>query len=917
MKRILSSVLAVGVWMTPVTVTLMAQPGWGQSQESQVEEVQRLLQQAVQQMQRGQPVQAIETFQQVIAIARQLSNRKLESEALLGLGRNYQLIKNYKQSLYYYNLALMIFREDNVRLGEAIALNNIGSVNYEMRELLQALEFHNLALNIFREDNIILGEAATLDYICAIHDDMGKLEQALDCYNQSLPIFREVNDRLKESITLNNIGKIHYDMGELQQALDYYNEALPIAREIKSHSGEANILTNIGAVYNVIGKVKEALDYYRQALPIHREVQDRLGEAATLNNIGNLLNIIGTDRNDMGKLEQALNYYNKSLAILRTVNASSEEASVLNNVGKLHHDMGKLKQALDYYNQALAIHRKVGTISGQARTLSNIGAVHYDMEKPQEALNSYNQALAILRKVGDPSSEATILSNIAAVYRDTNRPDEAIAYWESSIEITLEMRGGLQRENRKPFLQLGSRRGSVVALLDILIDQNKPDLAFAQLNLATTFDLADYTRLINAKVRNPEAQRLIDQWNQTYQRIQFLYWRLEDNPSNQLSQRINDLWAENNQLAEDISRRFPEVAELFETKPVDIAKLKANIPEGTVLIQPVLLTNIENVPNNIAIFVLTANEPTQVTKVKIDPREFDKLLTQYRKQLENPREGSWEFGDNQKQLYDYLIRPVEAQIQAASPKQLAIIATGKLRYIPFETLYDREKEQHLIEKYPISYRTRISAREKSSEKQASEPARLLALGIPVFSGPQHLPKAEEEARKIHEIMPGKLLLGFHATLGAFKLQAPQSQLLHLATHGCFQKGGCPKLQMEENTLLFADRKLNIRDAALLGLENVDLIALSACQTAMEADSNGEEIAGLAYIFERAGAGAVMASLWNAHDGTTKEIMVEFYQHLKDGKMSKAEALQKAKLTQIYKYQHHSSWSPFILIGDGS
>ncbi|MBC6420622.1 MAG: CHAT domain-containing protein [Hormoscilla sp. SP5CHS1] len=103
------------------------------------------------------------------------------------------------------------------------------------------------------------------------------------------------------------------------------------------------------------------------------------------------------------------------------------------------------------------------------------------------------------------------------------------------------------------------------------------------------------------------------------------------------------------------------------------------------------------------------------------------------------------------------------------------------------------------------------------------------------------------------------------------------------------------------------------EAALLGLENVDLIALSACQTAMEADSNGEEIAGPAYLFKR----AVMASLWNAHDKSTKEIMVEFYQHLKDGKMSKAEALQQAKLTQIKKSLHHFYWSPFILIGDGS
>lgn len=570
---------------------------------------------------------------------------------------------------------------------------------------------------------------------------------------------------------------------------------------------------------------------------------------------------------------------------------------------------------MDYLNQALPILREVGDRSVEAATLNNIGLVYWKIGKLQQGLDFYNQALPIRREVGDRLSQASMLSNIGLVYRDTNRPDKAIANWERAIRITLEMRAGLQRENRKQFLQ--SSRGRGVALVDILIDQNQPDRAFEWLNLATTFDLADYTRLINAKVSNPEAQRLIDQWNKTYERIKFLYRRLEDNPSNQLSQQINVLWEENNKLAEDISRRFPEVAELFEIKRTEIAKLQANIPEDTVLIQPVLLTNIRDVPNNIAIFVLTANGPTQVTKVKIDSTEFDKLITQYRQQLQNPLEDSREFEDNQEQLYDYLIRPVEAQIQAASPKQLAIIATDKLRYIPFETLYDRETDQYLIEKYPISYRTRLSAREKSSQKQASSPGRVLALGNPVFSGPQHLPGAEEEARKIHQIMPGKLLVRNNATLDAFKQEAPQSQLLHLATHGCFQKGGCPTLQMEENTLLFADRKLNISDAALLGLENVDLIALSACQTAMEADSNGEEIAGLAYLFERAGAGAVMASLWNANDESTKEIMVEFYQHLKDGKMSKAEALQKAKLAQIYKGQHHSSWSPFILIGDGS
>ncbi|CCI13624.1 Tetratricopeptide TPR_2 (fragment) [Microcystis aeruginosa PCC 9806] len=48
-----------------------------------------------------------------------------------------------------------------------------------------------------------------------------------------------------------------------------------------------------------------------------------------------------------------------------------------------------------------------------------------------------------------------------------------------------------------------------------------------------------------------------------------------------------------------------------------------------------------------------------------------------------------------------MIRPIESQIATSSPKNIAIIATEQLRYIPFETLYDEKNDQVLLEKYPI------------------------------------------------------------------------------------------------------------------------------------------------------------------------------------------------------------------------
>ncbi|MEG4013420.1 CHAT domain-containing protein [Microcoleus sp. S1D4] len=858
MKRIISSVLVLGVCLTPMTVPIMVQPSWAQSQNSQVEKLEQLIEQARQQEKQGQRQQAIETWQQILVIARQFKERRGEAIALNGIGLNYNRIGQPQEALKYYNQALPITRSASDPYGEAATLSNIG----------------------------------------AVYDSIGQPQEALKYYNQALPIMQSVRDGSGEATILNNIGLAYNRIGQPQEALKYYNQALPIRRSVRDGSGEATTLNNIGAVYNSIGQPQEALKYFNQALPILRSVDNRSGESATLNNIGAVYDRIGQP-------QSALQYYNQALPIKREVDDRAGEATALNNIGTVYQIISKPQEALKYYNQALPILRSVDDRSGEATTLSNIGLVYDSISQPQEALKYYNQALPILRSVGNRSGQATTLNNIGFAYRDMKQPTQAIDNLQQSIQITLEIRSGLQRENRQKFLE--GERGSAVALVDILIDQNQADRAFQWVNIATTADLADYTRLIDAKVANPQAQKTLDEWNQKNQQLQFLRSQLEDNFSENLARQMRELETEANRKAEEISRQFPEVAELFETTPKDIAQLKASIAPDTVVIQPVLLTNVKNVPNTIALFVLT-KDSLSVKKIAIDPAEFDKLLTEHREQISS--ELTSDYRETGGKLYDILIRPLEDQIQALSPKQLSIIATGKLRYIPFETLWDTKNRQFLIQKYPVHYLTRISTR---SLPNSTLQGGVLALGNPIPRDPQNLPGTEEEVRNIAQSFPGSsAYIGNAATLDQFKTQAPRFPFLHLATHGCFQQGGCKKLGMEENTLLFADSQFNIRDAALLGLQNTRLLTLSACQTAMQANSNGEEISGVAYVFERAGAQAVMASLWSVDDAATKDLMVEFYQNINKG-MSKNEALRQAKLSQIQRHPFY--WSPFILIGD--
>ncbi len=244
--------------------------------------------------------------------------------------------------------------------------------------------------------------------------------------------------------------------------------------------------------------------------------------------------------------------------------------------------------------------------------------------------------MPILREAGDRPAESATLANIAFVYRDTNQPDKAITYWEDSLNILLELRGELQKEFRETFLQ--TYGGPAVALVDLLIDQNQPQRAFEWANRVTTYELADYNRLIGVRVANPEAQAALDDWNDQSQQLQALRQQLQDNFSAALVDQMRDLEAQVNQQAETLANSYPEVAELFEIQPEDLSQLQASLPPGTVVLQPVLLTNIQNVPNTLALFLLS-RDSLSVQKVPIDADQFNDWVTNYRQMLQSGDSG--------------------------------------------------------------------------------------------------------------------------------------------------------------------------------------------------------------------------------------------------------------------------------------
>jgi len=90
--------------------------------------------------------------------------------------------------------------------------------------------------------------------------------------------------------------------------------------------------------------------------------------------------------------------------------------------------------------------------------------------------------------------------------------------------------------------------------------------------------------------------------------------------------------------------------------------------------------------------------------------------------------------------------------------------------------------------------------------------------------------------------------------------------------------------------------------------------LSACETGLGEQGNGEGVFGLQRAFVLAGAKTLIMSLWKVPDEPTGELMEDFYQRLLAGR-GRADALRQSQLALKAKYPEPFYWGAFICQGN--
>ena len=355
--------------------------------------------------------------------------------------------------------------------------------------------------------------------------------------------------------------------------------------------------------------------------------------------------------------------------------------------------------------------------------------------------------------------------------------------------------------------------------------------------------------------------------------------------------------------------------------------------------------------DRLELIITTADSAPLRRTVNVKREDLNKTILEFRNALQS---NDNDVNRHAQKLYNWLIKPLEADLKASNPKTLIYAPDGQLRYIPIAALHDGK--QWLIERYAINHITAKSL--TNLTQQPKQQPKILAGAIGgersestsvtvgtrsfTFTG---LPATNTEIDSIQALQPStNRLKSTQFILPNVKPKLADYNILHLVTHAAIVPGN-----PEDSFILFGgNTTATLKEIENWTLSNFDLVVLSACETGLAGNfgTNGEEILGLGYQFQSRGAKVTIASLWKVEDNSTQQLMTEFYSALKAGK-TKNQALQAAQIALIAgtatkttntrssikvefiekdssqearaidaPHRHPYHWAPFILIGNG-
>lgn len=826
-----------------------------------------------------------------------------DSDSLLQQGKTLYIAGNFAKAVELLQQAVKEYKQQGDSRRLAATLSNLSLAYQQLGAWSQAQQAITESLNLLKgqnENQNLQIFAQSLDIQGRLQLSMGQAEVALATWQQTEKIYKQTDNKSGVVRSLINQAQAWQTQGFYPRSVKILEQVSQTLKSQPDSIEKTVSLRSLGDALLVLGDLEKSRQALEESLMIARNLQSNLDIAASLFSLGN-------NARKQHEKQQAIAYYQQT--VTASPSPLTKVQAQLNQLGLLIEDQewAKVQPLLPLIKSQLdQLPLSRGSIYAQvnfSQSLSKVNSGTLQASSQNYYLESSTKDSAVLlasaiqqsRNLGDKRAEAYALKSLGGLYEETRQWSEAqdltqqglaLAQSSNASEITYSLEWQLGR-----LLKAKKDINGAIAAYDTAVETLK----------SLRRDL-----VVNKDVVNQDVQfNFRDSVEPVYrQSVELLLQSQQGKPDEKILEKARER-IEALQIAE-LDDFFQEAC--LQGKKVALDQMVDQDSSKAAILYPIILAD------ELQVIVKIPKQPLQSYSNQISQTEVEKLLVELRRNLVNPTATKIVQSQSQ-EVYNWLLKPIESQLQTSGVDTLVFVLDGALRNLPMAALYDGKR--YLVEKYAIALSVGLQL--LNPKPLVQQQLRALTAGLtqppPRFSsyGPLLGIKSEFDGITKAGVSTTRLLDGdFKKKNLESKIGATSFNIVHLATHGQFSS------RLEDTFILDFDGQINVKDFDTLfrsqGKAVVELLVLSACQTAA---GDNRAALGLAGAAVRAGARSTIASLWQIDDESTAMFVSAFYQQLKSGKITKAEAVHRAQLHLLKHPNYHapSFWSAYVLIGN--
>ena len=885
---------------------------------------------------------------------------------LITLAYCYSSLGDYTKAIELGTNAMEIFKRTS---GEehpnyAASLNEIANCYKQLGDYAKAIEFGTQAMEIFErtigEDHPYSGHyVQSLIHLADCYSNTGDYTKALEFCTKALDISKRITlgeEHPDFAQSLNRLADFYSNIGDYAKALELSIQAMDILKTTlgEEHPDYARSLGNLADYYSELGDYAKAIELGTQAMEILKRT---LGEehpdfAGSLGNLAKYYSELGDYVKSIEYDTRALEIYKRTLGGEHPYYAAS-----LGNLAYYYSKVGDYSKAIEFGTQAIEIFKRTLGEEHPDYAILLGGLAYYYSER-----EDYDSTLLLLKKI-IPIEHNTVLSNFSGL-----TANERYFYWGKYANTYTSWIPKILVHSGLPNVASVLYDHSALFAKGLLLSTELEMTKLIQERgdneaLQMYYELHQNRQILNAQYSKPIAERSINCDSLE---------RISNNLERQLVSRVKEF----GDYSRNLSITWQDVQSKLNDDDIAIEFLSYTDKDGGMHYAALTLCKNDTAPILTPLFVESKLLETQREDKTYQTLAADSLIWGSLSSLLNSKSHVYfsasgmlhnigiEYLPSMEGKECYRLSSTR-ELVTHKPSEGIKSATlfGDIDYdASYASIKSSETNIPSVPVVPSAPSSILYAENTDlvpiigkSGRGGFDVSSLRSLRYSVDS----LPGSRKEIQAISALLKKS---GFkvqdcntktrnQASEESFKsLSGQRKSLIHIATHGFYyeeteaeNKGEHLRMMLmgddipshsEDKSLLrcglcFAGANqflreeslpadgqdegiLNALEIAQTDLRGLDLVVLSACQTALGDIAQGEGVFGLQRGFKKAGAQSILMSLWNVDDEVTQLLMTEFYRGWTSG-MTKTAALRNAQTIVKEKYPDPRHWAAFILL----